>query len=144
MNFEILFKIIGFILNTFLFTLTKLTFLYLLHLHEHESKETWIATMTLVLAVPEIITLVKLLWSTSFLVSGKLREWPSLPSLVSGIVCSIMESTSLIFFVMRIGPKLHPIILIPLLSSVLCFHVISVSFKQGIVSIYLFGDISVV
>ncbi|XP_036355495.1 uncharacterized protein LOC118761567, partial [Octopus sinensis] len=132
MNFEILFNIIGFILNTFLFTLTKISFLYLLHLHEHESKETWIAAMTLVLAVPEFITIVKLLWITSFLLHGKLSEWPSLPSLVSGIVCSIMESTSLIFFLMRIGPKIHPIILIPLLSSVLCLKIVSISFKQGL------------
>ncbi|CAI9728091.1 Hypothetical predicted protein [Octopus vulgaris] len=45
-----------------------------------------IAAMTLVLAVPEIITIVKLLWSTSFLLHGKLSEWPSLPSLVSRIL----------------------------------------------------------
>ncbi|XP_014788439.2 uncharacterized protein LOC106882318 [Octopus bimaculoides] len=135
MNFEILFKIIGFILNTFLFTLSKITFLYLLYLHEYESKETWTAAMTLVLAVPEIITLVKLFWSTSFLLHGKLSEWPSLPSFLLGIVCSIMESTALIFFLMIVSPKLHPIILIPLLSSVLCLQIISLYFKQGSVSI---------
>ncbi|XP_052826273.1 uncharacterized protein LOC106880633 [Octopus bimaculoides] len=90
-----------------------------------------IATMTLVLAVPEIITIVKLFWSMSFLLHGKLSEWPPLPSLVSGIVCSIMESTALIFFLMIVGPKLHPIILIPLLSSVLCLQIVSLSFKQG-------------
>eukprot|EP00106_Octopus_bimaculoides_P022290 XP_014789732.1 PREDICTED: uncharacterized protein LOC106883289 [Octopus bimaculoides] len=87
--------------------------------------------MTLVLAVPEIITIVKLLWCTSFLLHGKLSEWPSLPSFLLGIVCSIMESTALIFFLMIVGPKLHPIILIPLLSSVLCLQIVSLSFKQG-------------
>ncbi|XP_036362449.1 chitin synthase chs-2-like isoform X1 [Octopus sinensis] len=128
---KILFNIIGFTFNTFLLTLSKLTFLYLLYLHEHESKETWIAAMTVVLAVPEVIALVKLLWCTSFLLYGKLSDWPSLSSFVSGIVCSIMESTSLIFFLMRIGPKLHPIILIPLLSSVLCLKIVSLYFKKG-------------
>lgn len=130
MYLQVFLGIVGFILNVSLFVTSKLSLLFLLHQYWHQSRETWTASLAIVLAFPELCSLVQLIWCTSFLVKDRFRSWPPIPGLFSGILCAFLEAVSLAFFTLRVGPKLHPLVFIPLLSGVLSVKIFIQNFTQ--------------
>ncbi|XP_076437985.1 uncharacterized protein LOC143277129 [Babylonia areolata] len=105
--------------GTALMTASKTSLLYLWTLRSTTPLSQWYAALLLVVLVPEVTCVLRTLWGSSLLVSGATRLWPSLPTVLLGLITAVMESAAMTFFTLGVASSLPPYAVLPLMHTLL-------------------------
>ncbi|XP_050418787.1 chitin synthase chs-1 isoform X1 [Patella vulgata] len=128
---EVLLAIVLSALGTLFFLASKLSFLILLAQKPQVPQDQWYAAIGIVLVVPEVITLLRIVWSTSFLVRGHILQWPSVKAILLGLFSSLLEMAAVTFFTLEVAPKLPSYIVLPLVNVVLFLQIMLSQWKRN-------------
>ncbi|XP_041365297.1 uncharacterized protein LOC121380520 [Gigantopelta aegis] len=109
---------------TAIFTVTKSALLFLISQKQSVNVQQWYAAVFFVLIVPEVAILLKIVWSSSYLVRAQMTKWPPIKSLLLGTLTTLLESAAVTFFTLEIGPQLPIYVLLPLMNMLLFLQII--------------------